>query len=172
MKSENLNFTGQLCNISLFRNVQNPSEIREKLLKGKIDATIINAALIPDVLQVFVAANKAAKSYQNGKSLTKTVHTEVLYNLSPTRKVTDSLKTFGIGDQTSDFIVVTFEDENGEKFQNLKNLVQGEVRDLSELNEITNWSEIAKLHGIDTNLDHQQIKDLLTSKTAVKDLLL
>ena len=61
MKTEKLNFTGELCSVVLFRNVQNPLEIREKLMKGHLDATVINAKLIPDILQIFVAANKAAK---------------------------------------------------------------------------------------------------------------
>ena len=61
MKTEKLNFTGESCSVVLFRNVQNPLEIREKLMKGQLDATVINATLIPDILQIFVAANKAAK---------------------------------------------------------------------------------------------------------------
>ena len=173
MRSEKLNFTGELCSVNLFRNVQNPLEIREKLMKGQLDATVINAKLIPDILQIFVAANKAAKSRQNGKALTKTVHTELIYNLSPTKKVTESLKIFGISEKSEDLLVVTFDDDNGEKLQNIKNVIQGDIKDLAELPDITDWNEIAQLHGIiEAKLDPERIRDLLISKSAVKDFLL
>ena len=173
MRSEKLNFTGELGSVNLFRNVQNPLEIREKLMKGQLDATVINAKLIPDILQIFVAANKAAKSRQNGKALTKTVHTELIYNLSPTKKVTESLKIFGISEKSQDLLVVTFDDDNGEKLQNIKNVIQGDIKDLAELPDITDWNEIAQLHGIiEAKLDPERIRDLLISKSAVKDFLL
>jgi len=173
MKTEKLNFTGELCSVSLFRNVQNPLDVREKLMKGQLDATVINATLVPDILQIFVAANKAAKSRQNGKTLTKTVHTELIYNLSPTKKVTESLKIFGIREEIHDLIVVTFDDDNGEKLQNIKNVIQGDIKDLAELQDITDWNAIAQLHGIsEAKLDPEHIRDLLISKSAVKDFLL
>ena len=42
--------------------------------------------VIPDILQIFVAANKASLSNFQDEKLTKTIHTEVLFNLSPTKK--------------------------------------------------------------------------------------
>ena len=60
-----LNSTGQTCSLHFFKNVKNGLEIRKKLMSGQIDATIINAELIPDVLQIFVAANKASLSHSN-----------------------------------------------------------------------------------------------------------
>ena len=172
MKTEKLNFTGQTCSVSLFRNVQNPLQIRDKLMKNELDATVINATLIPDILQVFVAANKAAHSHQKGKKFckTRTVHTELLYNLSPTKSVTESLKIFGIREDIHDLIVVTFDDESEEKLQTVKNVIQGEIKDPAELQELTKWNEIAKLHGLDTTLNREQIRDVLISKSAVKDL--
>ena len=172
MKTEKLNFTGQTCSVSLFRNVQNPLEIRDKLMKNELDATVINATLIPDVLQVFVAANKAAQSHLKGKKFCKTrrVHTELLYNLSPTKNVTESLKIFGIREDIHDLIIVTFEDESDEKLQTVKNVIQGEIKDLAELQELTNWNEVAKLHGLESTLNQEQIRDVLISKSAVKDL--
>ena len=86
MKTVKLDTTSDLCSIYLFRHVTNSSEIKSKLINGEIDATVLNAALIPDILQIFVAANKASLSNFQGEKLTKTIHTEVLFNLSPTKK--------------------------------------------------------------------------------------
>ena len=113
MKSVKLDTTSDLCSIYLFQNVTNSSEIKSKLINGELDATVLNAALIPDIFQIFVAANKDEK-------LTKTIHTEVLFNLSPTKKVTESLKIFGIDKSVKDLIVVVFQDESQEKIKTIQ----------------------------------------------------
>merc|ERR1712020_403206 len=152
-KSLKLNTTNELCSVYLFRNVTNSADIKSKLLNGEIDATILNAALIPDVLQIFVAANIASLSNMHGKKCTKTIHTEVLYNLSPRKKVTESLKMFGIDETMQDLLVVLFEDENQEKFKSIQNIIDGDITDLSELEQITDWKQISKLHGIQESCD-------------------
>jgi len=172
MKALKLNTTNELCSVSLFRNVKNSADIKSKLLSGEIDATILNAALIPDVLQIFVAANIASLSNVQGTKSTKTIHTEVLYNLSPRKKVTESLKLFGIDESIKDLIVVLFQDESQEKFKSMQDIIDGDVTDLSELQEITDWNQISKIHGINENCDTGLISDLVISKTACKELLL
>ena len=169
MNSLELDSIGQSCELLLFRNVKNGSEIRGKLMKGQIDATIINAELVPDLFQIYVAANKACLSDSNGKKLTRTIHTEVLYNLSPSKSVTESLKIFGIQDSTNDLIMLVFKPEI---IDELKGLVHGENADLAQHQEIINWTKIAHLHGISEDLSHEMICDLAVSKSAAKDLLL
>ena len=136
---------------------------------GQIDATIINAELVPDLFQIYVAANKAWLSDSNGKKLTRTIHTEVLYNLSPSKSVTESLKIFGIQDSTKDLIALVFKPEI---IQELKDVILGNTVDLAEHEEIINWTKIAHLHGISEDLSHEMICDLAISKSASKDLLL
>ena len=52
MKSVKLDTTSDLCSIYLFRNVTNSSEIKSKLINGEIDATVLNAALIPGTVYI------------------------------------------------------------------------------------------------------------------------
>ena len=168
----NLNAIDRLCTVKFMRNVQNGSDIKEKLIKGEIDATIVNASLIPDVLQLYVAANKSALSESKGSKLTKTIHTEVLYNLSPTKKVRESLKVFGIDDNVKDLLILVFDDESGAKMSSVLKLVHGDLTDMSELEEAVDWSKIAKMHGLkDEEISHEMLKDLVISKSSCKDLL-
>ena len=52
-------------------------------------------------------------------------------------------------------------------------MIQGDIKDLGELKDITDWKEIAKLHGIEEEkLGPDHVRDLLISKSAVKDFLL
>ena len=105
----------------------------------------------------------------NGKKLTRTIHTEVLYNLSPSKSVTESLKMFGIQDSTKDLIVLVFKPEIIEE---LTGLIHGETVDLAQHQEIINWTKVTHLHGISEDLSHEMICDLAISKSAAKDLLL
>ena len=76
-------------------------------------------------------------------------------------------------EEIHDLVVITYDDKNGEKLQNIRNVIQGDIKDLGELKDITDWNEIAQLHGIiEAKLDPERIRDLLISKSAVKDFLL
>ena len=172
IKTLKLDSTGQDCSICLFRNVQNCPEIKAKLLKGELDATILNAVLIPDVYQVIVAANKAVLADKNGKKLTKTVHTEVLYNCSPTTKITQALKIFGIDDKVKDLLVVTFNDSNGDKMNQMQDLIKGDLAHIDDLRQMGDWPAICKLYGLDSGLGQDFIMDYVVSKTSCKEFLL
>ena len=50
-------------------------------------------------------------------------------------------------EEIHDLVVITYDDKNGEKLQNIRNVIQGDIKDLGELKDITDWNEIAKLHG-------------------------
>ena len=161
------------CSVVLFRQVKNCAEIKKKLLKGEIDATILNAALVvPNHLQLFVAANKACLNEKRGKMLTKTVHTEVLYYLSPTRKVSESLKMFGIDEQVTDLVVLVFEEDGEDKISNIKELIQGDMKEFGELGQVTDWDKVAKMNGMDSDTKHEVLCDYMISRSASKDLLL
>ena len=104
-------------------------------------------------------------SDKRGTKLTKTVFTEILYFLSPTKKVSESIKIFGIDEKITDLIVVTFQDQ-------VQDLIEGDLADLSQLNQVTNWEKIAKMHGIKPDMDRDKISDLVISKTSCKDFLM
>ena len=64
-------------------------------------------------------------------------------------------------EEIHDLVVITYDDKNGEKLQNIRNVIQAD------------WNEIAKLHGTnDAKLGPDHIRGLLISKSAVKDILL
>ena len=86
--------------------------------------------------------------------------------------MTESLKIFGIDDSVKDLIVVVFQDENEEKINAIQDIINGELKDLSELEQVTNWAQISKLHGVNENTNPSIISDLVISKTACKEYLL
>ncbi|CAB3987432.1 Hypothetical predicted protein, partial [Paramuricea clavata] len=69
--------------VTLFDNVSNMSELREMLVKGKLEAALVNATMVPDIFAVFLAANKAVHLSESSKTKTRNVYSEILFNLSP-----------------------------------------------------------------------------------------
>lgn len=60
-------------------------------------------------------------------------------------QITDSLKTFGIGDDDKDALIVTLSEEHA---VGITSLVRGERRDLSEIAELSDEKEIKKVYKI------------------------
>ena len=108
----------------------------------------------------------------NGELDATVLNADIFQNLSPTKKVTESLKIFGIDKSVTDLIVVVFQDESQEKIQKIQDLIDGDLKDLSELEQITDWSQISKLHGVNKNTDPNILTDLVISKTACKEFLI
>ena len=82
------------------------------------------------------------------------------------------MKIFGIDKSVKDLIVVVFQDESQEKIKIIQDLIDGYLKDLSELEQITDWSQISKLHGVNKNTDPNILTDLVISKTACKEFLI
>lgn len=155
--------------MKLYRNVTNVPELRQRVLKGKLQCCIIKPSLIIHPLQVIVAANKAVTA---NKLKTRTVYTEILFNLSVSKNITQSLQTFGISDNEKDILVVVIE----KKEENLEDIfkdVQGEEVALEALSEISNMNLIKKVYKLnDIETEHIQAIDSIVSKIAAKDCIL
>lgn len=67
--------------------MKNAKDLRALLLQGKEEVGFINLELIFDEFQVLVAANKSLHNQSIGQLITKNIHAETVYNLSPNKNV-------------------------------------------------------------------------------------
>ncbi|PVD33059.1 hypothetical protein C0Q70_08507 [Pomacea canaliculata] len=132
--------------------------------------------MVMDPFLVIVAANKAVHSQKQGKMTTKTVHSEILFNLSPSRKITESFRKFGIGDRDESLLVVVVQNDQSEKtckaLQSLRETVIGEEVAVDELPSLADMSEIEKEYKLaDIELSTCSALDALVSRIAAKDII-
>ncbi|CAH1376847.1 unnamed protein product [Tenebrio molitor] len=155
-------------NIRLFRNVENVAELRKQIMTGQWQCCLVNPKFILDPFQLVIAANKALTSESR---TTKTIFTEILFNLSISKNITKSLQQFGINDDCKDLLVVTIVEGNGESGGVFSDII-GEEVDLEMLEQISDLTAIKKAYKIGSNEEKSTtLLDSIVSRIATKDFI-
>ena len=156
--------------VTLFDNVSNMSELKEMLVKGKLEAALVNATMVPNVFAVLLAANKAVHLSESGKIKTRNVFSEILYNLSPSNNISDSLKTFGLNEKEPVLVVVVINKGEANKMNSVIPLIKGEQMSLTKLQSIADENKIKKVYKIpETELSCGSLTDAVVTRIATKD---
>lgn len=160
----------RLASILLFSNVKNTSELRQMAVEGKISACFVRAALIVDLFQVQCAVKKALIKRENGTTKTRTILSEILYELSPVKNITESMKQIGIHDSDSAVIVVLVDDHDNQHLEMLLKCVQGEQEPLSRIADFADPQALRKLFKVtDKKLSFGSLLDAVVTRMAIKD---
>ncbi|EFA78015.1 hypothetical protein PPL_08660 [Heterostelium album PN500] len=109
-----------------FNNVTNTQEIMDILLKGELEWSIVNARIVYDDRHLLTAATQAIHQLcSKGKLSTNNIHTELIYRMSPTTNIRDSIKTFGLNIEDNVFYIVLF-GATEERIDRVRTLVKGD----------------------------------------------
>lgn len=127
-------FPGRTLQLGYFINVKNSESIRKAMMNGGFDAALMNARLVVDLFAIEIAAARTLLCEKNKSLTTTSIHSELVYNLSGSRNVTESFRRFGISD-ASDSLVVGVFDATMQDFEALTATIEAEQVSMDLLGE-------------------------------------
>lgn len=156
--------------VKLFSKIENIKELKEQIVSGSLQCCLIKPSLICDPFQIVVSANKAILSE---KLTTRTLYSEILYNLSISKNISQSLQKFGV-DEKDDAIlavVVVRAEDVGTENETFRKIA-GEELDILRLTDFCDVSLMKKEYKInDEELEKCLLIDAIVSRIAVKDFI-
>lgn len=94
--------------VALYANVKNAAFLRQQLLDGNADFeyAFIDASMILSRTHILAAAFRALNDYLHERLKSRNVHSEIVFALSPNNNIGEAFRKFGIGDATTDLLVI------------------------------------------------------------------
>ena len=93
---------------------------------------------------VSLLISQACLSEKRGTMKTRSVNTEVLYNLSSSKNITDSLVKFGVGDADTALVVAVVDNS----LDRVREVVKGDWVDVENVRSGCDTALIAKTHKL------------------------
>ncbi|XP_006460403.1 hypothetical protein AGABI2DRAFT_220433 [Agaricus bisporus var. bisporus H97] len=171
--------------IALFRNVTNAAALRKRIInastmegeggdfeRDQVNFAFIDARLITSRLHLQTAVYQSILAESENALRTKTVHSEVLWNLNPTNNITEAIRRYGVSDTATSLLVTRIDagtlpvDEIEAK---MRNIVDGDLVLFSYLDEITDWSLIKKHHKLANDLAIKNVQGDVEQEKAIVD---
>ncbi|KAM3220110.1 EKC/KEOPS complex subunit TPRKB isoform X2 [Capsicum chacoense] len=161
-----------LC-LSLFSDVTNSKELLDLMQSAALEPEVafLNASLIPDIFPVLAAAHKTLVAKSRDSLTTRTLHSELVYNYSGSKHISESLKRCGIADNTSYILAARF-GASADEMVAIEKLIKGNDIDLKELEQRINQAQIQKHYKISNlELEISSLADAITCRIAARDAL-
>ncbi|KAG0237503.1 hypothetical protein BGW42_000713 [Actinomortierella wolfii] len=160
--------------IACYTDVKNASALKERLEAQDKTLTIglVESKLILDVFQLLTAATRTALDERAGKLRTNSVNAEIVYNLSPTNNIAESLRRFGISDSTTSLIAIKIGGEASTVLEEMNKTVDGTLTSFSNLEQEADLATLRKYYKIDPKVtDKEQILNWIIGAMAMKNVL-
>ncbi|XP_052182568.1 uncharacterized protein LOC127795136 [Diospyros lotus] len=164
---------GGTLSLTLFTDVTNSRELLDLMQAGTLEPEVafLNASLIPDVFPILAAAHKTLLAKQRESLKTRTIHSELVYNYSGSKHITESLKRCGISESSTYILVARF-GASVDEMEAIKKLIKGKEIDMEELLGRANQTQIQKHYKIPgPELGLSTLEDAITCRIAARDAL-
>ncbi|XP_038706307.1 EKC/KEOPS complex subunit Tprkb [Tripterygium wilfordii] len=164
---------GSTLSLSLFVDVTNAKELLDSMQAGNLEpeVALLNASLIPDTFPVLAAAHKTLVAKARESLTTRTLHSELVYNYSGSKHITESLKRCGISETTTYILAACFS-ASSEEMTAVEQIINGREIGLEELEARANQAQIQKHYKISgLELAISSVGDAITCRIAARDAL-
>ncbi|GLE04274.1 hypothetical protein PINS_up013184 [Pythium insidiosum] len=168
-------FGGRTLHTAFFKDVKNSAALRQAVLNQEVNVSLINARMVVDLFAVHAAAARALLCDQDNKLITKTLHAELVFNLSGSRNVAESFRRFGLTDDCDQVLLYVF-DADADVLAKAVALVDGTLVESPSIKEAlgphlspSDIATIRKYYKIqDMELQTSSLSDAVTSRIATK----
>ncbi|KAE8896524.1 hypothetical protein PF005_g4261 [Phytophthora fragariae] len=164
-------FGDRTLHVGYYTDVKNGPALRQGLLDKQFDAALLNAQLIAGPFQVHAAASRALLCDASGRRTTRSLHAELVFNMSGSRNVSESFKRFGVSDDTSAVVLCVF-DADEAALEQAEALVDGMQLPFEELGTHLTDADVKLLKKFykisEQELTHSSLVDAATCRIATK----
>ncbi|CEF63720.1 EKC/KEOPS complex subunit TPRKB [Strongyloides ratti] len=158
--------------VCVFTEVKNVNELMEMVRTGEIDAALIKAELVVEPFVLLAAANRAVHQAAHNRMSTRSLAAELIYSLSPTRNISESLINFGISEGSENLIVCVFDDAKGSKMVKLSKKIKGKPVKFEKWMQLVHYPSIKKLYNLkSSDLKSEDLCDIIANQIVSKDLI-
>eukprot|EP00240_Pyramimonas_obovata_P007390 CAMPEP_0118935438 /NCGR_PEP_ID=MMETSP1169-20130426/15644_1 /TAXON_ID=36882 /ORGANISM="Pyramimonas obovata, Strain CCMP722" /LENGTH=173 /DNA_ID=CAMNT_0006878479 /DNA_START=94 /DNA_END=615 /DNA_ORIENTATION=+ len=154
-----------------FKDVTNSGVLLKQIIAGNlgVEASFFNASLIPDITPIIAAANKALFAESRGKLVTRTLYSEIIFNVSGSKHITETLKRWGISESSTGLVVAKF-DATPAELQIIRDSVKGSEIDNADVGQLMDLKATKKAYHIaDPELQVGSLTDAILTRIAVRD---
>lgn len=164
-------FSDTPATVTLFEDVKNVSELKQKLSKKEIDAVMLTPKMLISTFQISAAVNKAIHVHVTRQAKTRTVNAEIIYSLSPSTNISDAFKTFALGPGDRAVVVVILDDPDQARLLSIAKQIKGVCIPMDQLSKHTDRSMIKKKYNIsEAELTVGSLEDAVICKMATHDV--
>ncbi|KAG0150090.1 hypothetical protein CROQUDRAFT_652778 [Cronartium quercuum f. sp. fusiforme G11] len=164
-----------------FTQLGNAAELRSSLIeasklddsdpqtasqRARLDWAFLNSSMITSLQHLQTAIYQALLARSHGQLKTKTIHSEIMWTLSPGTNISDAIKRFGMDPKATSVVLVKIcdlvgSDQQSEQASNLNDaaleLVDGKLVPIDQIRTLaTSWKEIRKVYKLNEDLALKQ----------------
>ena len=115
--------------VALYRDVKNAAFLKQQLLDGNADFeyAFIDASMILTTTHVLAATFRAMNDHLHERLKSRNVHSEIVFALSPNNNIGEAFRKFGIGNTTSDLLVIKVSTSPSVTSEGIRSHLEGAV---------------------------------------------
>ncbi|KAJ7058213.1 kinase binding protein CGI-121-domain-containing protein [Mycena amicta] len=169
----------------LYTGVSNAAALKKRLINAAsaegvegerereaVNFAFIDARLITSPALLKAAVYNAVLADVQGRLLTKTVHSEILWTLNPTNNISEAIRRYGVSESTNALILVRVASPDvspADVERAMDDAVQGTRVPFTELGTLTDWAAVKKYHKLANETALREVKGDPEKERAVID---
>lgn len=168
MASVNLEpFPGTTLHFCFYTELLNAAELKEHVTEYEFG--LVNPCLVSSIQHLLSAANRATSNSLSGRMKTRSLKTEILYFLSPSSNIKETLQRYSIQPESRAVLAVAF---SASQLQAAHQVIQGRCEvnldKLADYSDHAALRQIFKVHDEELNVD-PSLTHAILSRLALKD---